>query len=174
MNQHELHQLHDQVEKAHGKPQKKIGLTTALVAVLLAIATMLANNANTRKIVIETKIADWWAFTHSNDTNARIYMANEAVAQLHGESRAAEEFHKLYEGQKKDSEDARVMAQSLENESGLQGRKAVYYESAGLFLEVSIVLCSIALLTELILFWHLSFVSTAIGIGLIAAGLLLH
>lgn len=174
MNQHELHQLHEQVEKAHGKPQKRIGLTTALVAVLLAIATMLANNANTKKIVIETKIADWWAYAHSNDTNSRIYMANERVAQLHGDDRAVEEFHKLYEEQKKNSDDARVMAQGLEKDSDLQERKAYYCEIAGLFLEVSIVLCSVALLTDLLLFWHLSFVSSAAGVGLIAFGVLLH
>ncbi len=45
------HQIHEQVEQAHGKHQKGIGLTTAVVAVLLALATTLANNANTRKIV---------------------------------------------------------------------------------------------------------------------------
>jgi len=94
------HEVHEQVEKAHGKQQKGIGLTTAVVAVLLAIATMLANRANTQKVVLETKIADWWAYAHSNDTNARIYMANERIAQLHGEKEAAEEFHKLYEGQR--------------------------------------------------------------------------
>jgi len=169
-----LNELHEQVEKANEKQQKGIGLTTATVAVLLAIATMLANNANTKKIVIETKTADWWAYSHSNDTNSRIYMANERVAQLHGEAQAADEFHKLYEGQKKDSDDARVMAQSLEKDSALQGRKAYYCEIAGLFLEVSIVLCSVALLTDLLLFWHLSFVSTAAGIGLIALGVFLH
>src|SRR5712692_3577690 len=154
------HEGHEQVEKAHGKQQKGIGLTTAVVAVLLAIATMLANRANTQKVVLETKIADWWAYTHSNDTNARIYMANERIAQLHGEKEAAEEFHKLYEGQRKDSDE--------------QGRKAHSCESAELFLEVSIVLCTIALLTELTLFWRLSFLSTAAGIGLIAIGMFLH
>jgi|SRR5712692_10773248 len=168
------HEVHEQVEKAHGKQQKGIGLTTAVVAVLLAIATMLANRANTQKVVLETKIADWWAYAHSNDTNARIYMANERIAQLHGEKEAAEEFHKLYEGQRKDSDEARVMAQKLEKDSDLQGRKAHSCEIAELFLEVSIVLCSIALLTELTLFWRLSFLSTAAGIGLIAIGMFLH
>jgi hypothetical protein len=174
MSQHELHHLQEQVETGHGTQHKRIGLTTAVVAVLLAIATMLGNNANTQKIVTETKIADWWAFTHSNDTNSRIYMADERLAQVHGEQQAAEEFHKLYEGQKKDSDDARVMAQTLEKDSALQGRKASYFETAGLFLEVSIVLCSVALLTELLLFWRLSFVSTAAGLVLIAIGLVLH
>jgi hypothetical protein len=161
------HQIHEQMEQAHGKQQKGIGLTTAVVAVLLAIATMLANNANTKKIVIETKTADWWAYSHSNDTNSRIYMANERLAQAQGQDRAAQEFHKLYEEQKKDSEDAKVTAQSLERDSAVQSRKALYGEIAELFLQISIVLCSVALLTDLMLFWRLSFISTLTGIALI-------
>ena len=166
--------VHEQVEKAREKRQKGIGLTTAVVAVLMAVANLLANAANTQKVVVETKTADWWAYTHSNDTNARIYMADERIAQLHGEKEAAEEFHKLYEGQKKDSDDARVIAQKLEKDSDLQGRKAHFFEIAVLFLEVSIVLCSIALLTELLLFWRLSFLGIAAGVGMIAIGLFLH
>jgi hypothetical protein len=159
---------------ADEKQQKGIGLTTAVVAVLMAIANLLANAANTQRVIIETKTADWWAYTHSNDTNARIYMADERIAQLHGEKEAAEEFQKLYQSQAKDSDDARITAQSLEKDSRLQGRKAFFFEIAVLFLEVSVVLCSIALLAELLLFWRLSFVSIAAGIVLIAVGLLLR
>ena len=172
MHNHEVFQ--EQVEKAHEKQRKGIGLTTAVVAVLMAIANLLANAANTQKVVVETKIADWWAYTHSNDTNARIYKADERIAQLHGEKEAAEEFHNLYEGQRKDSDDARVMAQKLEKDSDLLGRKAYFFEIAVLLLEVSIVLCSIALLTELLLFWRLSFLSIAVGIGAIVTGLFLR
>jgi hypothetical protein len=50
---------------------------------MLQVATMLANNANTKKIVVETKTADWWAYSHSNDTNSRIYMANERLGLFH-------------------------------------------------------------------------------------------
>jgi hypothetical protein len=49
----------------------------------------------------------------------------------------------------------------------VQSRKALYGEIAELFLEVSIVLCSVALLTGLMLFWRLSFISTMAGIALI-------
>ena len=56
MNKHEG--VHELVEKAREKQQKAIGLTTAVVAVLTAIANLLANSANTQKVVLETKIAD--------------------------------------------------------------------------------------------------------------------
>ncbi len=166
-------EVHEQIEHAHGQQQKSIGLTTAIVAVLLAFATMLANDANTKKIVIETRTADWWAYSAFHDTDARIYMASERMAQLQGQDQAAKEFHGLYEGQKKDSEDAKKSAQGLEYDSGVQTRHATYGEFAALCLEVSIVLCSVALLSGLKLFWRISFLSTAAGIGLIVA-LLVH
>lgn len=167
------HEVYEHAESAHGQQQKNIGLTTAVVAVLLALATMLANDANTKKIVVETRTADWWAYAHSNDTNARIYMASERLALLQGQKEAAQEFHSLYQQQKKDSDDAKVSAQGLEYDSAVQSRHARYGEIAELFLELSIVLCSVALLSGLKLFWRLSFMSTAAGIGLIVA-LLLH
>ena len=160
--------------EAQEKWSKGIGLTTALIAVVLAITTMLANGAHTEKVVLETRIADWWNYTHSNDTNARLYMVNERIAQLHGEKDAAQEFHQLYASQKKDSDDARVTAQKLEKDSSLQSRKAYCWQIAELLLETAIVLCSIALQAEMPLLWHLSLVSSASGVIFVVVGLLLR
>ena len=167
------HELVEHAEKAHESQQKHVGLTTAVVAVILAFATMLGNDANTRKIVDETKTADWWAYSAFHDTNARIYMADEKLAQLQGQTKAAAEFHAMYEEQQKAMNDARVSAQGLEYDSAVQSRHATYGEIAALSLEVSIVLCSVALLNGMKLFWRLSFVSTAVGLGLIVR-LLVH
>ena len=167
------HEILEHVENAHVQQQKGIGLTTSVVAVLLAFATMLANDANTKKIVAETRIADWWAYSAFHDTNARIYMANERLARLQNQDQAAQEFHNLYDSQNKDSAEAKSSAQGLEYFSNVQSRHAQDGEVAALCLEVSIVLCSVALLNGLKLFWRLSFVTTAVGIGFIVA-LLLH
>jgi hypothetical protein len=51
-------------------------------------------------------------------------------------------------------------------------QRANFYDGSELFLEISIVLCSIALLAEMKLFWQLSFISTIIGIGVAAWGML--
>ena len=89
------HDFQETVETAVTKQRKAIGLTTAIVAVLLAVAGMLGNSANTQKIVIETKTADWWAYVHSSDTNARIYTANARLAELNRGGAAVEDFTKL-------------------------------------------------------------------------------
>jgi hypothetical protein len=171
MHTHLLHEeAHEQLERARDRQQRGIGLTTAVVAVFLALATMLANDANTERIVVETKTAHWWAFTQSNDTNSRMYMATERLAQLHGEDAAAQQFHALYAEQKQEADDSRATAQKLEKDSQHETRKGHWFEFAELALETSIVLCSVALLTELLHFWRLSFVSTGAGILLILTG----
>ena len=65
-------------------------------------------------------------------------------------------------------------AREMEKETELITRRADHYDSAELFLEVSIVLCSIALLAENKLYWKLSFVSTVLGIAIATYGLLLR
>src|SRR5271165_3924370 len=104
------HDVMEHVEKAHEQQQKSVGLTTAVIAVILAFATMLANDANTKKIVDETKTADWWAYSAFHDTNARIYMADGRLAQVQGQKQAAQEFQSLYDEQKKASDDAKKSA----------------------------------------------------------------
>ena len=57
-------------------------------------------------------------------------------------------------------------AKEMEHERDLVEQRANFYDAAELFLEISIVLCSIALLSEMKLFWKLSFISTILGIGI--------
>jgi len=66
------------------------------------------------------------------------------------------------------------MAQKLERESAALTRQSHYYSTAELLIQFSVVLCSIALLTELSLFWKASFVSTALGLLLVIIGMLLY
>jgi hypothetical protein len=63
-------------------------------------------------------------------------------------------------------------AREREKELELIKRQANYYDAAELFLEVSIVLCSIALLAGNLMFWRLSFVTTALGVGVVLWGIL--
>ncbi|HEV2988165.1 MAG TPA: DUF4337 family protein, partial [Candidatus Angelobacter sp.] len=73
------------------------------------------------------------------------------------------------DGAKKIQEQAR----ELEHERDQIQHRANYYDAGELFLEVSIVLCSIALLADDKLYWKLSFASTVAGIAVILAGTLL-
>ena len=72
---------------------------------------------------------------------------------------------------KEGTDKIREKALELDAEMKLTQRQANFYDSAELFLEISIVLCSIALLAEIKLFWKLSFVTTGIGVAVALWGM---
>ncbi|HEY6308362.1 MAG TPA: DUF4337 family protein [Candidatus Angelobacter sp.] len=233
-----VEELNESTEHAHHSGQRGIGLTTAIVAVLLAVATLLSHRAHTEEIKLQTKVNDGWAFYQAKHNRAHEYgkyAENEALAnqkdvamkdlkisileecgapaeenctspvvkesvalkQLIKDTVATAGGHTLppesapnlasvaareagasgkekpLKGSVPRKEGAVAIQEKtleLEKETELISNKAGYYDSAELFLEISIVLCSIALLAETKLYWRLSFVSTALGIGVAVWG----
>lgn len=235
-----VEELKEKTEHAHHSGEKAIGLTTTIVAVLLAVANLLGHRAHTDEITLQTKVVDGWAFYQAKHTRAHEYgkyAENEALANqkelaakdlkisiaeecgapvevgctspVIKESQILKQFTKENvpggdqgetsgkahvapaaaheggasaeekKGHEKDSKegarkqgavDIQKDMYKMENEVELADRKSDRYDSAELFLEISIVLCSIALLAEARMYWKLSFLTTALGIALMLWG----
>ncbi|HEY6250332.1 MAG TPA: DUF4337 family protein, partial [Candidatus Angelobacter sp.] len=58
----EPHELQEQTEHAHHSGEKGVGLTMAVVAVLLAVTTSLSHRAHTEEVKLQTKVNDQWSF----------------------------------------------------------------------------------------------------------------
>ena len=233
-------ELNEQTEHAHHTGQKAIGLTTAITAVLLAVATLLSHRAHTEEIKLQTKVNDQWSFYQAKHQRAHDYGKSAEEEWAAGRRDLAIEFFKTsldeecgspVEGKcapprlkqsktlqevmaaaqggaavanehppaevehapakaeaKEGAEPAKPAKESatregavkiqerahdMEDETEVITRRADHYDTAELFLEISIVLCSIALLAENKLYWKLSFITSAIGICIAAWGLLL-
>jgi hypothetical protein len=177
-------ELKEGAEHAHSSGEKGIGLTMAVVAVLLALATLLGHRAHTEEVVIEGERNTQWVNYDAKRTDARMYDGEAKLAALapNGQELATEFKEKAKierEGEaakngaaaKDGTDKIREHALELDAEMKLAQRRANFYDGAELFLEMSIVLCSIALLAELKLFWKLSFISTTIGFVLMLWGL---
>lgn len=249
-------ELGEQTEHAHHTGQKSIGLTTAITAVLLAVATLLSHRAHTEEIKLQTKVNDQWSFYQAKHQRAHDYakqaeiesaagnhdlaieflkvaideecgapvengcqaprskqapILQKLVAELKAPSAIAEKAEKpdddgALESAKSESaksEPAKAeatgepakpapamltkegagardgavkvqeQARDMEKETDVIARRADHYDTAELFLEISIVLCSIALLAENKLYWKLSLVSSVVGIVTAIYGMLL-
>jgi len=237
----EPHELQEQTEHAHHSGQKAIGLTMAIVAVLLAIATLLGHRTHTEEVKLQTQVNDQWGFYQAKHSRAHEYGALAELAALlpnghdvalkdlkistdeecgqppekgcvspvvkkspilqqlvaetkgsaehHGEKtekdaaeakptpgppesaeHAVEKHHEETGAREAASVPAKKIqekAYEMERETQLIEHKSDLYDGSELFLEISIVLCSIALLAENRMYWKLSFISTAIGIGVV-------
>lgn len=235
-------ELKEGAEHAHRSGEKGIGLTMAIVAVLLAMANLAGHRAHTEVGLIQGKIVDEWNFYQAKHIRAHEYGAIAEVAALlpngkelalkdykksldeecgtpaeHGcnspakdsailralmtppssaaeskennksqeepakadsgkepskQNAAGEEHHENKPASRKPGAvDIQENAKELEHERELVERRADFYDAAELFLEISIVLCSVALLAEMKLFWKLSFITTVIGVCVALWGL---
>lgn len=154
-------------EKVRESGEKKIGLTMAIVAVLLALATMLGHRSHTDEVLIQTKANDQWAYYQAKNIRSHMYEANFEMAQMiQKDSPTAASFKKKSEEQKQDAEAIRVKAEDMEQDVAKISRHAGRFDGAEIFLEIAIVLCSITLLTDAASYWRLSFLSSGIGIAL--------
>ena len=91
--------------------------------------------------------------------------AAEGSSKAH-EGGSQEEKHAKEAARKDGAVDIQEKTRDLERETDLITIRADHYDAAELFLEISIVLCAIALLAEARIYWRLSFLTTAIGVGM--------
>ena len=168
-----VEELKEGAEHAQHKGEKAIGLTMAITAVLLAMATLLGHRAHTEEVVLQTRVTDQWSYYQAKNIRSHMYAADAKMSGLMANGKdLAEEFSKDAEKQRKDADEIRKEAEALDRETKIIEHRANNYDAAELFLEVSIVLCSIALLAEMKFFWKLSFITTLIGAGVALWGLL--
>jgi hypothetical protein len=167
-------ELHEVAHEARTRSDKQIGLTMAVVAVLLAVSTMLGHRTHTETVLMQTRATDQWAFYQAKNIRAHMYEADAQLAAALGAQSAAGDFKSRSEKQRTDAEHIRAEAEKLEAETQATERKAGHYDLAEICFEIGIVLCSISLLSGSGLFWRLSFISTAIGIVIAARGAWLH
>jgi hypothetical protein len=164
----------ENAEKAKESGERAIGLTMAIFAVLLAVATMLSHRAHTEEVLLETRATDQWNYYQAKNIRSHVYDADSELAALFGDkaSQAVADFRSKSAQQKKDYEEIQAEAERLGKEVTLAGRKASFYDGGELFLEAAIVLSSIALLARSRVYWKSSFLFGAAGLVAALWGLL--
>src|SRR5438309_9161965 len=63
MSSEELHELQEHAEEArHDKSLAPVSLTMAVLAVLVAVVSLLGHRASTEEVVLQARATDQWAF----------------------------------------------------------------------------------------------------------------
>jgi hypothetical protein len=161
----EADELIELPEKTRRPLDRRIGVTMAMFAALLAIATLMGHRLHTDEVVLQTKTADGWAFFQAKNIRAQMYAADATLAELQGErgAKVASDWKAKADQERRDADGIRHDAESLDRDTQTSARRATLFDGAEVFLEIAIVLCSIALMTGSARFWIVSFVGAAIG-----------
>lgn len=178
---HEVMEAHEASGEHEDNPlMLPVAVTLSILAVLVAIATLLGHRASTEEIILQTKATDQWALFQAK--NIRLHEMQN-VANLLGtlspvDKEKAEALREKYlkeaERYEKEKDEASEQAKDLEKERELVSRRADRYEAGEVILEIALIICSLTLLTKKRVFWVSGIGCGLIGLFTALSGFLIH
>jgi Domain of unknown function (DUF4337) len=177
----ELNELHENAERARENPHlAPVTLTMAVLAVLLAVASLLGHRTHTEEIILQNKVTDQWAYYQAKNIRRH---NDEMFADLttlmtgkdaEGAGKLRDKYKAEADRYKDEQKELDAKARELEQEGELARHKADRFDLGEVFLEIALVITSITLLSGRRIFWHLGLVTAAAGVIVSASAWLLH
>lgn len=185
MEAHEAQELQENAEHgAHESTLRPVAFTMSLLAVLVAVTTVLGHRTHTAAIIEQTRAAveqnratDMWGFYQAKNIRSTATELNGNLLDVLSVSdrKTTEKFKANYEKkQKKWEEDLQeAEAQAREHEAKVKECEAAVsaaeeranrFDLAEALLEIGLVITSVTLLTRRRIYWYLGLTFSAAGI----------
>jgi hypothetical protein len=178
---HEAHELQEHAEHAsHDASMRPVAFTMSVLAVLVAITTVLGHRTHTEAVLNQNKATDQW--NEYQAKKIRSYNTGLAADMLSvltlSDKDAEKKLEKLYSDHQAkwnhDLDEQQKKAQELEEEVRAAEKRASRFDLAEALLEIGLVVTSVTLLTQRRLYWYFGLVFAASGILSALSVLLLH
>ena len=174
----ELHELQERAEHAaHDPSLAPVSLTMAILAVAVAVVTLLSHRAHTEEVVLQSRANDEWAYYQAK--NIRLHadrkfadLAAFVTATDYSKLAKARE-SSLAEAEKYEEQTAEIEreAKKLESETDHERRRANRFDLGEVCLEIGLVITSITLLSGRRAFWHTGMLLGLVGVATAATSL---
>ena len=177
----ELSELQENAERGRENPSlAPISVTMAILAVCVAVVSLLGHRAHTMEIVSQARASDQWSYYQAKNIRRHNYeMGVDLLSLVEFKDKAQadkvrEKYQKEAERYTKEQAEIEEQAKDLEKESALSQRKADRFDLGEVFLEIALVISSLALLSRKRFYWVLGIISGLAGLGVAATGFLLR
>ena len=179
--------MHEGLEEHGGHPgaahdlfTTRVSLSISILAVLLAITTMLGHRAASEGSQKQAEAFDQWAFfqaknirQHEDKVALRLQGVITGVDKEKAEKNT-EMSNAEIEKLEKEKEEISNEAKKLQAERDLMQKKVDKFEAGESLLEIALVLCSITLITRRSTLWFIGLAVAAGGLYFSIVGYLLH
>jgi hypothetical protein len=177
----ELSELQENAEHGRENPSlAPISVTMAILAVFVAVVSLLGHRAHTEELLFQNRASDQWAYYQAKNIRRHNYeMGVDLLSMVEFKDKAQadkvrEKYQKEAERYTKEQSEIEEQAKDLEKESALAQRKANRFDLGEVFLEIALVISSLSLLSRNRFYWFLGIASGLAGLGVAATGFLLH
>ena len=179
MEASEGQELQENAEKASSAAMRPVAFTISVLAVLVAICTVLGHRTHTEAGLLQTKAADQWNLYQAKKilVNATLLATDLLSVMTVTDADKAKKIAKGYaDHQDKwadDLKEEQEKAEDLEAEVAKVEQHANRFDLGEALLEIALVICSVTLLTRNWLYWYLGLVFGLLGCLSAASVLLL-
>ena len=156
-----------------------VSVTISILAVLVAIVTLMGHRAHTEELSRETQAASRWEQYQAKSIRQRMTQIGSDVLSVvapldkaKGEQ-LAQKYEKEVEHYASDKEDVSKIAEGLEAERDRAMRRADRFDLGEVLLEIGLVICSLTLLAKKKIFWFGGVLVGLVGLGVALTGFLM-
>jgi hypothetical protein len=181
MEANEAHELQEHAEHgAHDTSLRPVAFTMSVLAVLVAIATVLGHRTHTEAVLNQNKATDQWNEYQAKKIrsyNTSLEADLLGVVSLTNNDKAAKLAKAYADHEAKWNEDLKEeqdKATELEKEVALVERRADRFDLGEALLEIGLVVTSVTLLTRSRIYWYFGMTFAAAGVISAATAFFLH
>ena len=168
----------EELEESKGKAfTKRVALTTAIFAVLLAISSLGGSHAMKEMLLAQQQSSDQWSFYQAKVLREHLYrnqklrleidliergsgMKPEVKGRVEGLLKKTAEEEARYNAEKKEIEKE---ARELEHERDVNRNKDPYFEYGEVLLQIAIVMASVSILSGSRPVYYFAIISACLG-----------
>jgi hypothetical protein len=177
----ELSELQENAEHGRENPSlAPISVTMAILAVCVAVVSLMGHRSHTEELLMQNRATDQWAYFQAKNIRRHNYeMSLDLLSLIEFKDKAQadkirEKYHSEVERYTKEQAEVEEQAKEFEAESARAQRKADRFDLGEVFLEIALVITSLALLTKNRLYWMLGLLGGATGLAIAVTGHLMR
>ncbi len=173
-------ELEIHTEGAENDPQgKRVGAMAAIIAILLAIVTILSHRAHTSAVVLKTEANDQWAFYQAKSLKSHtLSVGRDLLTALEVKKEVGDKILERYEKERqryeKEGEEIKREAGALDAETKVEERRALRFDLGEGMLEIGLVLSSLYFIARRQMFPIVGLIAAATGIVIGLSGLFVN
>jgi Domain of unknown function (DUF4337) len=181
MEPHEIHEFNEQQEEASRRRDLlPISFTISVLAVLVAMTTVMGHRAHTGAVLEQARATDQWNLYQAKkirdfDTGLSIDLLNSlSVKDANLTAKLIEGYKAHREKWAGELEEEQKIAKEFENKVDLQERRASRFDLGEALLQIAVVIVAITLLTRQRGWWFFGMAFGVAGIVCAVLGFLAH
>jgi len=171
MEANEAHELQEHAERgAHESAMRPVAFTMSVLAVLVAITTVLGHRTHTEAVLDQNKATDQWNLYQAKKIRANnTALIQDLISVVDvSDKQAAEKIAKAYADHQakwtSDLKDEQEKAEALEKKVEQAEARANRFDLSEALLEIGLVVTSVTLLTRSRVYWYFGMVFAIVGV----------